>query len=188
MGQIFDLILSFVSNKWLWVVVYGNFSQEYLVNVAVPQGSIPGPTLFLLYINDLPEDVMCCDLCRWYYTLYSKSGIWSVATTRIGLKLESDVWDTGLGQKMTCWVHCWKTQLFCLTGLIALVLWMWKWMGVYLRKIAFQDAGSATSRCFLGVLFNDTQKTPMVVAEGPKIFYVQCIWGRIICVHWKDCF
>ena len=27
--------------------------------------------------------------------------------------------------------------------------------------------------------FSDTQKTPMVIAECPKIFDVQCIWGRI---------
>ena len=58
-GQIFGLISSFLSNRRLQVVLDGKSSQEYPVNAGVSQGSIIGPTLFLLYIKGLPDDVIC---------------------------------------------------------------------------------------------------------------------------------
>ena len=58
-GQIFGLISSFLSSKRLRVVLDGKSSQEYPVNAGVPPGSILGATLFLLYINDLADDVIC---------------------------------------------------------------------------------------------------------------------------------
>ena len=57
-GQIFGLISSFLSNRRLQVVLYGKSSQEYPVNVGVPHGSFLGPTLFLLYIKDLHDDLL----------------------------------------------------------------------------------------------------------------------------------
>ena len=56
-GQIFGLISSFLSNKWLCLVLDMKSSQEYPVNTGVPQGSILGPTLYLIYISDLPDGV-----------------------------------------------------------------------------------------------------------------------------------
>ena len=52
-GQIFGLSSSFLSSRQLQVVLDWKTSQEYLVNAGVSQGSIIGPTVFLLYINDL---------------------------------------------------------------------------------------------------------------------------------------
>ena len=90
------LISSFLSNRRLRVVLNGKSSQEYPVNAGVPQGSILGPTLFLLYINDLPDVI--CDIAIYAddTTLYSKcdqaSDMWQ--QLELTSELESDLRET----------------------------------------------------------------------------------------------
>ena len=93
----FGLTSSSVSNRQLQVVVDGKSSQEYQVNAGVPQGTILGPTLYLLYIHDLPDDVIC-DIAVYAddTTIYSKcdqaSDVWQ--QLELASELESDLQDT----------------------------------------------------------------------------------------------
>ena len=57
--QVFSLIFSFHSNIWLCVVLDGKPSREYQVCAGVREGSILAHIVFLLYINDLTDDVIC---------------------------------------------------------------------------------------------------------------------------------
>ena len=92
--QIFGLISSFLSNRRLRVVLDGKSSQEYPVNAGVPQCSILGSTLLVLYINDLLDDVVC-DIAIYAddTTLYSKCDRASVLWQQLELasELESDL-------------------------------------------------------------------------------------------------
>ena len=114
-GQIFGFISSFLSNRRLRVVLGGKYSQEYPVNAGVPQGSILGPTPFLLYINDLPDDVISnIAIYADDTTLHSKcdqaSGLWQ--QLELASELESDLRDTvDWGRKWLVDFNAGKTQL-----------------------------------------------------------------------------
>ena len=97
------------------MVLYGKYSQEYPFNAEVPQGSILGSTLFLLYNSDLPDDVICdIAICADDTTLCSKfdqaSDLWQ--QLEMASELESNLPDTvDWGKKRLVDFNAGKTQL-----------------------------------------------------------------------------
>ena len=76
------------------MVLDGKSSQEYAVNTGVHQGSILGPTFFLLYINDLPDDVfhdiaIYTDDTTLYFKCDQASDLWQ--QLELASELEPDL-------------------------------------------------------------------------------------------------
>ena len=124
LDQVFSRISSFLSNRQLPVVLDRKPSEEYPVNTGVPERSSLGPMLFLLYMNDLPDDVVsstakCADDTALYSKCDQASDLWQQ------LELASDF------QDLVDWSRKWHFDFN--SGETQLVL-MLNWMGLFLRK------------------------------------------------------
>ena len=78
-GKLIAWIESFLNSRRQQVLLNGHSSKWTNVASGVPQGSVLGPLLFLLYVNDIPE-VVHCTLKMHDTKLYSSS------------LLQEDVW------------------------------------------------------------------------------------------------
>lgn len=63
-GDLLNWLSSYLSNRKQRVVLNSSFSETKDVSAGVPQGSVLGPLLFLIYVNDIAEQLL--SLTRLY--------------------------------------------------------------------------------------------------------------------------
>ena len=86
-GMVLEWIKAFSSNHRQILNVNGMKSDPATVLSGIPQGSVLGPILFVIYINDLPEVVKCGT-----YLFANDTKIFrQIATKENALQLQSDI-------------------------------------------------------------------------------------------------
>ena len=100
-GNVNDWLISYLTNRSLLVKIGDIISDRYEVSMGTPQGSVLGPLIFLLFINDLPE-------CIKYGKVFMYADDTSIIVSSRGLEELEKLLNTVLGQ-FNSW--CYKNRL-----------------------------------------------------------------------------
>ena len=94
-GNIHRWISSFLTHRRQQVVIDGAQSSEESVLSGVPQGTVLGPLLFLLHLNDMPSVLDPGTVCRLLLTTACCTGTFVQSPTSSSCNKTSSTWRSG---------------------------------------------------------------------------------------------
>ena len=98
-GELLSLLKNYLQNREQSVVLNGQTSGWGKINSGVPQGSVLGPLLFLIYINDLPDGIISmCKILADDTSIFSKVLDINKSVTELNTDLE----------EISQWAYQWK--------------------------------------------------------------------------------
>ena len=98
-GNLLKWFNCYLTNRVQLVSINGSHSEILPVSSGVPQGSILGPLLFLIYINDLPQ---CVDVCKVFLFADDTKCCYPIRDTSDTLILQTCI------NKLSVWSDLWK--------------------------------------------------------------------------------
>ena len=197
-GKLLIWIEAFLSNRWQRVMVKGKASGWSEVSSGVPQGSVLGPLLFLIFINDLPDVVkssmkIFADDTKVYHTVSTLPDIQELQDDIDALQTWSQNWQLPFNTKKCKLMHLGHrndAHQYSMHGEVLQEIDNEKDLGVVVdSKLRFHlQTAQAVSRAFrmLGLMKRsfgclNSQTIPILFKSviRPILEYGNCVWGPL---------
>ena len=110
-GKVHKWISEFLTNRSQKVVLNGTCSTSVKVTSGVPQGTVLGPSLFLIYINDLPECVnhseirLFADDCIVYRCIHNQQDAELLQEDINAIQTWTSTWQMNFNVSKCCSTH-----------------------------------------------------------------------------------